>query len=226
MPTLDRYVTPLKLPMPIDLFWRFPHLAAYKAEYQAGHAELTYRPRLCMARLPVAPRAERKTSGVSIGPLDVARSIEPLSKLFTNSFARVPPLDAMAPTTRRHAADAAMKHTAGGGDGPLFRPACFAANDPKTGEMIGAAILCEIGLRSDEWPEEELPPKLVNLTWLFVSPKHQRQQIASTLVDRVVTVLAEERVSWLLSHLLEDNVPSVMFHWRQGFELLSAIARR
>jgi GNAT superfamily N-acetyltransferase len=226
MPTLDRYVTPLKLPMSIDLFSRFPHQPAYKAEFKDGHAELTYRPRLCMARLPVAPREVRTIAGVGIRPLDVVRECDALAKLFSVAFQRVPPLDAMPPTTRRHAAETAMKHTASGGDGELFMPACFAANDTKSGELIGTAIVCKIGLRADEWPDESLPETLVNLTWLFVSPKRQRSQIASALLDQIVAALAGRQVPWLVSHLLEDNSPSVLFHWRRGFELVPAIVRR
>lgn len=225
MPTIDRYVTPLKLPMTIDAFWRFPNLPAYEAKYQAGHAELTYRPRLSMGRLRISAREERKINGVAIRPLDVARTVEPLSKLFAAAFAKVPPLDGMAPTTRRHAAETAMKNTATDGDGELFRAACFAANDVATGEILGAAIVTKIRLRSDEWPEEELPTPLLNLTWLFVTPQRQRNQIGTALLDRVVNELSEQRVPWLVSHLLIDNTVSTMFHWRSGFELVSAISR-
>ena len=225
MPTLDRYVSPLKLPMSIDLFSRFPHQAAYKAEFKDGHAELTYWPRLSMARLAIVPREVRSLQNIAIRPLDVVSECESLAKLFTTAFQRVPPLDAMPPTTRRHAADAAMRHTAGNGDGEVFRSACFAANDTNSGELIGAAIVCKIGLRSDEWPDDVMPEILVNLTWLFVSPKRQRLQIASALLDRIVNALAERSVPWLVSHILEDNTPSVMFHWRRGFELVPAIVR-
>ena len=225
MPTIDHYVTPLKLPMSIDAFWRFPHLAAYKAEYREGHAELTYAPRLSMARLRIAQREERNVTEIRIRPLDVAAARDVLAKLFGTAFAHVPPLDSMPATTRRHAADAAMKHTASGGDGELFLPACLAATDAATHELVGAAIVCKIGLSADEWPEPELPATLVNMTWLFVSPQRQRRQIASALVDRVVNVLAAQRVPWLVSHILQDNVPSVMFHWRQRFELVPAITR-
>jgi GNAT superfamily N-acetyltransferase len=226
MPTLDRYVSPLKLPMSIDLFSRFPHVPAYKAEFKEGHAELTYRPRLSMARLPVMRRDVRSPVGVAIRLLDVAREVDSLSKLFTAAFQKVPPLDAMPPTTRRHAADTAMKNTAADGDGEVFAPACLAANDSKSGELIGAAIVCKIGLRADEWPEETLPETLVNLTWLFVSPKRQRCQVASALLDSVVNALARQGVPWLVSHILEDNSPSVLFHWRRGFELVPATVPR
>jgi ribosomal protein S18 acetylase RimI-like enzyme len=225
MPTIDRYVSPLKLPMSIDAFWRLPHLPAYRAEYANGHVELTYRPRLSMARLPVAARAARAVPGTMIRPLDGAHAHEALAKLFVNAFARVPPLDLMVATTRRHAADSAMRHTLTGGDGEVFRSACFGAFDADDDELIGAAIVTRVGLRPDEWPEAELPSALLNLTWLFVSPDHQRRQVGSALLDRVVNVLAEQRVPWLVSHILEDNVPSVMFHWRHRFELVPAIVR-
>lgn len=223
MPSIDRYVTPLKLPMSIDTFWRFPHVPAYKAAYANGHAELTYQPRLSMARLAIAKREAATVPGVLIRSLDVARETEALAKLFVNAFARVPPLDAMPATTRRHAADSAVKHTATGGDGEVFKPACFAATDAGSDELIGAIIVCKIGLRADEWPESPLPSPLVNLTWLFVAPQRQRRLIATTLLNRSLNVLADHSVPWLVSHILQDNVPAVMFHWRSGFELVPAM---
>lgn len=225
MPTVDHYVTPIKFPLSFDLFSRFPHLVAYRAEYRNGHAELTYTPRLCMARLRVATRAARGASDVTISPLDVADSHEALAKLFAAAFAHVPPLDTMAPTTRRHAADAAMRHTATGGDGEVCRPACFAAADAASGALVGAAIVHRIILRADEWPEPQLPATLLNLTWLFVAPQRQRRQVGTALLDHVVNALAEQDVPWLVSHVLEDNAPSVLFHWRHGFELVPANAR-
>ena len=226
MPTVDHYVTPLKLPMSIDLFWRWPHLAAYKADYRDGQAELTYRPRLRMARLPIAGRVERNVPGVTIAPLDVVHAHDALARLFMAAFARVPPLDTMAATTRRHAADAAMRHTAGGGDGELCRPACIAATDSATDAIVAAAIVTTIRLRADEWPDPQLPASLFNLTWLFVAPQWQRRQVGSAMLDRIAKVLADSGAEWLVSHILEDNVPSVMFHWRNGFELVPAIARQ
>ena len=221
MPTVDRYATPLKLPMSIDTSWRFPHLPAYKTEYRDGQLELAYRPRLNMARLRVEPRDEWTPADVRIGLLDLNRSHDALSKLFVNAFARIAPLDVMPATTRRHAADAALKHTATGGDGKVFQPACFAAIDAKGSDMIGAAIITQIGLRRDEWPDDDLPETILNLTWLFVATERQRQHVGWALVDRVLRVLAEKNVPWLVSHFAEDNPAAMLFHWRQGFDLVS-----
>lgn len=220
MPTLDRYVTPLKLPMAIDTFWRFPHLPAYKADYKDGSAELTYRPRLSMARLAITERVERSPDGVDLVLLDPADRCDKLAKLFLNAFARVAPVDAMPATTRRHAADSAMRHTIGGGDGTVMNSACFAAIDGLEGDLLGAAIVTNIGLREDEWPESPVPPDLVNLTWLFVNPNHHRRGIGSALLDRVVNACAASGRGWLTSHFSVDNPPAVMFHWRNGFELV------
>lgn len=225
MPTIDRYVTPLKVPMPIDTFWRFPHLPAYKAEYKAGQVELTYRPRLSMARLRIEAKQPRLLTGIVIRPLAIKREIEELKKLFVSAFAKVAPLDSMPPTTRRHAADAAMTHTTAGGDGELFAPACFAAADAGDGELVGAAIVCRIGLRADEWPDAPVPDNLVNLTWLFVSPQRQRSQIGSALLDHVSAALAKHQTPWLVSHFADDNGPAMLFHWRHGFELVSWMRR-
>ena len=150
---------------------------------------------------------------------------EPLAKLFTSAMAHVPPLDTMPPTTRRHAADAEMKHILGGGEGELFTAACFGALDAKSAKPIGAAIVTKLSLTADEWPEEQLPAVLVNLRWLFVAPDRQRTSIATRLLDHVVNALSERNHEWLVSHLPQDNVPAVMFHWRNGFELVARHAK-
>lgn len=225
MPTIDDYATPLKMPMTIDGFSRFPALAGYKAEFKGGNVEITYRPRLSMARLRIARREVRNLEGVTIGALDVKRMQEPLAKLFMSAMAHVPPLDTMPPTTRRHAADAEMKHILGGGEGELFTPACFGALDAKSGRPVGAAIVTRLSLTADEWPEEQLPPVLVNLTWLFVAPERQRGAIGTALLGHVVNALVDQNHEWLVSHLPQDNVPTVMFHWRNGFELVARNAK-
>lgn len=224
MPTLDRYVTPLRLPMAIDTFWRFPHLAAYRTEYLDGHAELTYRPRLSMARIAVLPRAERGVAGVAFSRLDVTTHHDALAKLFVAAFTRVPPVDAMPATTRRHAADAALRHTASDGDGAVVPEACLIATDTHDGHAVGAMIVTRIQLRADEWPEPDaLPADLVNLTWAFVAPSHQRRGIAGALLDRTLVALAARGVPWLVSHFSVDNPPAVMWHWRNGFELVPGV---
>jgi ribosomal protein S18 acetylase RimI-like enzyme len=225
MPTIDDYVTPLKLPMTIDTFSRFPALAGYKAELKGPNVELSYQPRLSMARLRVASRAAREVDGVAISPIDVRGFAEPLAKLFAMSFAHVPPLDTMAPTTRRHAADAEMKHLATGGQGALFEPACLGAVESASHKLVGAAIVTKLALRPDEWPDAEMPSPLLNLTWLFVAPGHQRRAVGTALLDHVVSALAKAGHAWLVSHIPQDNVPVVMFHWRNGFELVQRIAK-
>jgi hypothetical protein len=225
MPTIDDYVTPLKMPMTIDGFSRFPTLAGYKAELKGGNVEITYTPRLSMARLRVARREARTVSGVTIEPIDVKPMQEPLAKLFAMSLAHVPPLDTMAPTTRRHAADAEMKHLANGGHGEVYGRACFGAVDATSQKLIGAALVTRISLTSSEWPEEQLPSTLLNLTWLFVAPERQRGAAGTTLLERVVNTLADEGHEWLVSHIPQENVPGVMFHWRNGFELVPRIAK-
>ncbi len=220
MPTIEHYATPLKLPMTIDLFSRFPALAGYRAELKGGHVELTYRPRSSLVRLGIAPRGAREVAGVAFNRIDVRSGQSSLAKLFALSFAHVPPLDTMAATTRRHAADAAMKHTATGGDGALVDEACFGAIDSSTHRPIAAVIVTEIALHEDDWPGDETPPLLPNLTWLFVSPEHQRGGIGSALLDRVVNALAARERPWLISHVAPHNVPSLMFHWRSAFELV------
>lgn len=221
MPTLDDYATPLKLPMTIDMFARFPRVPGYRSELQGGNLVLTHVPKISMARLRVWARQPRAIDGVSIRPLEVRTSHEPLAKLFAEAFAHLAPLDTMAPTTRRHAADAEMRHVAAGGHGPLIERACLGAFDTRGFKPIGAAIVSRVSLRADEWPEVQLPAVLPNLAWLFVVPEKQRLGIGSALLDHVINVLAGESLPWLVSHFAVDNLPSTMFHWRSGFELVS-----
>lgn len=225
MPTIDHYLTPLKLPMSIDQFSRFPYLAAYRADFREGHAEFTYQPRLRMARLPIAPRVSRIVPGIAVKTLDLHDAHESLTKLFASAFAHLPPMDTMPPTTRRHAAEAAIRHTASGGDGEVVESACVGATDRASGKLVGAALVTRVSLRWDEWPDAATPAFLPNLTWIFVKEGSQRRQIGSAMLDGVINRLAEQNRPWLVSHFIEANASSLLFHWRNGFELVPAIAK-
>jgi ribosomal protein S18 acetylase RimI-like enzyme len=232
MPSIDRYATPLRVPMPIDLFWRLPNLGSYAAQYKGDSAELSYQPRWSMGRLRVAaPTPSRETalskssqaaSGeVLIRALNLNESHDALARVFVEAFARFAPLDTMAATTRRHAADAALRHTASGGDGPVVAPACLGAHLGR--KLVGAAIVTRLTLRADEWPEPDVPASLTNLTWLFVAPDQQRRGIGSRLLQGVVSILAAQGEPWLVSHVHHDNAQALLFHWRRGFELVPCV---
>lgn len=225
MPTLDHYATPLKLPMTIDQFSRLPRMNAYKAELHEGNCELTYRPAQRMARLAIAPRGARSVEGVSVARIEVRTAQEPLAKLFAAAMAHVAPMDTMAATTRRHAADAEMKHVAHGGHGAVIESACLGAFQNTNRRLLGAAIVTEITLRPDEWPNDVMPASLPNLTWLFVAPEQQRRGVGTLLLDGVIAALAKRKSAWLVSHFSPDNVAGAFFHWRSGFELVPTPAK-
>ena len=218
---LDRFAEPLELLIPIELFERLPYQSDYKYEYFDGRAVISYRPRMATVRLAVLPRPDSDVDGMAIRPVNWDEDRGDLIQLFVGAFARTPPMDTIAEGRREEAAAAALDNTRDGGDGLAVPAASFVAIENTTGRLIGAALVTFIQLHQREWPDAILPPRLCNLTWLFVSPWKQRDGVATALVARVVNALAAMDERWLVSHFERSNSASLLFHWRSGFELLS-----
>jgi hypothetical protein len=59
-----------------------------------------------------------------------------------------------------------------------------------------------------------------HLTWIFVSPLHTQNGVATTLLAAAVHELRQLGFTELLSTFLLGNDSSMLWHWRAGFQLL------
>nr|AEH26476.1 acetyltransferase [uncultured Acidobacteria bacterium A2] len=223
----------LELALTWEQFARLPRNAAYRYEFLEGQAYLTPRPKHYHARLELAARKVEAPAGCADVVVRPVGAGEPaaLVPLFAAAFSTMQPFGSLDESTRRDAARTVLERTRLGGDGPWIVPASFVAE--RAGDPVGAIL---ITLLPGGNPEEhdcyywhEPPPGDVlerrlgipHLTWIFVAPLSAGRGVGTLLLGHVANRLLELGYRQLLSTFLLGNDSSMLWHWRNGFQLLS-----
>jgi len=218
----------VKLPLSIEQFHQLPRNAAYKYEYLNRQAYLSPRPRHYHALLELQPLTVARE--VEIRPIQ-AGEIMGLATLFAATFHTIQPYGCLDDKTRLRAAKEALARVQAGGDGPFLERASFVAWEH---EEIVAAILLTLlpdgdpcDYESYEWkdppPGDCIQKRLgrPHLTWVFVSPHHAGHGTGTALLAAAVAQLLDMGFTQLLSTFMAGNESSMLWHWRNGFQLLS-----
>ena len=155
-----------------------------------------------------------------------------LSRVFAGSFERVQPFASLGDRRRLESARACLKHTREGCDGPIIGPACHVAVDPKDGEPVGAVLVTLVppvdleDIWSLRWKTPP-PPECVelrlghaHLTWIFVGRGIAGSGVGTALLAEASRGLRELGYTELISSFILGNDSSMLWHWRNGFELL------
>jgi hypothetical protein len=232
---IDRWFFPIKLPLTWEQFHQLPQNPAFKYEYFDGTAWLSPRPKFyhgLRTLVPTqAPRELDAEGPVALRPLG-PDDWENLPGLFTGAFHRVQPFAGHDDEKRLEAARECLGWTLGGGEGPLIGPACFVATDGEEGCLVGAIIVTLIPnvdlsrffhLKWKTPPTEDAVEKRLgraHLTWIFVSPWCAGHGIGSALLSNASQGLLDLGFTELLSTFLVGNTSSMLWHWRNGFQLL------
>ena len=234
----DEWMPRIQLPLTIEQFHQLPRNAAYKYEYLDGRAWLSPRPRHYHALLDLQPLpvpAEVHVRPVQEGDWDS------LQRIFTGAFRSIQPFGSLDDDTRREAARKALERTRTGGDGPWIERASFVAlaentqGKPKeeVSWPVGAVLITLLpegdptDLSSYYW--DEPPPAdciarglgRPHLTWIFVSPLLAGQGVGTALLASAVKALLAMGYRQLASTFMIGNDSSMLWHWRNGFRLLS-----
>jgi GNAT superfamily N-acetyltransferase len=211
-----------------------PRNAAYKYEYFNNAAWLSPRPKSFDAVLRLQhwnSPVTNDTSDVVQGESAVIRQWEPRDweaavNPFYRSFARQQPFSSYSRIRARRLATDCLTHTREGHDGPLLPEACFVAesDDAKGGtrEIVAGAL---VTLADTPWVVSRLDlgegvTAVPHLTWIFVDQLESRRGIGSALLDRIVRALRDAGHRALASTFVLGNDSSVLWHWRNGFELV------
>ncbi len=153
--------------------------------------------------------------------------------IFAASFHRVQPFAALSDRRRLEASRDCLKHTRDGGDGPIIHPACHVAVSQAQGRPIGAILVTLIPPvdLDDFWSlrwKTPPPPACVeqrlghaHLTWIFVGPRQAGYGIGTALLALASRGLLEIGYTQLVSSFILGNDSSMLWHWRNGFELLA-----
>jgi hypothetical protein len=235
---LDRWFSVIRMPMSWRRFHRLPRNPAYKYEYLERAAWLSPRPKFYTARLALGPRGDAPAQALEIPEVVAFRPLADrdwprLSRVFAGSFERVQPFASLGDRRRLEAARACLKHTREGRDGPIIGPACHVAVDPKDGDPVGAVLVTLVPpvdldeFWSLQWKTPP-PPDCVelrlgyaHLTWIFVGRAIAGSGVGTALLAEASRGLSELGYTELISSFILGNDSSMLWHWRNGFELLS-----
>src|SRR5437588_1306537 len=224
----DHWMPLVKLPLSIEQFRQLPRNAAYKYEYLDKHAYLSPRPRHYHALLELRPLT--LPDDVRIEPIN---TIEPMSlaPLFAAAFGTIQPFGCLDDKTRLLAAREALARVLASGDGPFIEQASFVATEDK--ETIGAILITLLpdgdpcAYESYEWKAKPPPDCIArrlgrpHLTWVFVSPHGTGHGIGTALLAAAVNELQAMGFTQLLTTFMLGNESSMLWHWRNGFRLVS-----
>ncbi|GIW80111.1 MAG: hypothetical protein KatS3mg105_1918 [Gemmatales bacterium] len=227
----NQWMFQIELPLTAEQFQRLPRNGAYRYEYLAGKAYLSPWPRYYRALLDLPPPVEYLAEpNLTIWPMEI-NQMDKLASLFSDAFSTVPPFGGLPDEERLDAARQALRHTQSGGDGPWIRQASFIAGC--SGELFGAILVTLLppesllGFAHSRW--QQVPPLdciqrrlgIPHLTWIFVSPWHAGRGIGTALLQTACQELVKMGFRQLLSTFMSGNESSMLWHWRNGFRILS-----
>jgi GNAT superfamily N-acetyltransferase len=232
----DEWMQPLRLPISFDEFHKLPRNAAYKYEYFDGAAWLSPRPRFYHGVLDLV--------GLRTNPLDGVDSVvqlrpvqpadwEEMPRLFSAAFERHQPFGGLDDKARLAAARKSLHFTRTGGDGPWIEQASYQAFHPECQWAVGA-ILVTLLPQTDpsDWnafhwrespPEDCIARRLgrPHLTWILVHPFFAGQGVGTALLNGSAQALLDMGFSELATTFLSGNDSSMLWHWRNGFRLVT-----
>lgn len=230
---MERWFPRIDIPMTWDQFRQLPQHPAFRYEYLNGTARLSARLRRYHALASLTGSAPpAATTNRTLRPI-AATDWDQLPQVFADAFAVAPPLSLLEPALRLRAARDCLDRTRAGEHGLLIDSASsVAAADGR----IDAAILITLLQAGDlerfddpRWAETPPPDALQSgwgrphLTWIFSTPQAGRRGLASALLRRARAALAELGYGELASTFLLGNEPSLLWHWKNGFRLLSYV---
>ena len=227
----DEWMRGLQLVLTAEQFRELPRNGAYRYDYLDGTVYVAPRPKHYHAMLDLAPIAAEAVEDLGLRPLrpDDWDALEPL---FAEAFRQAQPFGGLDDATRREAARSCLTRTRSGGDGPWIEAASFVATEDD-GAALGAILVtllperdpCEWG--SYQWFEPP-PPDCIerrlgrpHLTWIFVHPGWAGAGLGTFLLAGAVRELLALGYRELLSTFMIGNDASALWHWRNGFRLLS-----
>lgn len=233
----DEWMPTVVLPLSREQLHKLPRNAAYRYEFINGQAYLTPRPKHYHAMLELRPIPEEPVQGVRLRPVRDA-DWEAMPEVFAAAFCGVQPFGCLEHDMRAQAAMACLERTRTGGDGPWLPQASFVAEQGEPESMVGAVLItllpegdpCEY--ESYYWREPP-PTDLVqqargrpHLTWIFIRPLDAGHGVGSTLLAAAVRELRALGYRELASTFVLGNDSTMLWHWRNGFQLLPHVMSR
>ena len=224
---IDDLFEVIRLPITFEQFEALPQSPTCKYEYLNSYALLSPRPKSYSALLDLHEKPVPATIDAR-GPIVIRLLREEdwdrLPKIFASAFSRFPPFAGLGDNRRLEAARRCLEKTRAGGDGPHIPPACFVAVAPED-RLVGPALVT-LASKYDEDEIREIAPDgtLPHLTWIFVAPLITRYGIGSAMLNAATNALISLGHRTLVSSFLLGHEASTLWHWINGFRVLSYLA--
>jgi GNAT superfamily N-acetyltransferase len=224
----DHWMPTIRLALSPEEYRQLPRHSAYRYEYLNGEAILSPNTKHYHALLTLQP--------IELATNIITRPMQPgdlpvLEDVFASAFYRTQPYAGLDDETGMEAARAALERTRTGGDGPWIDQASVVA--VTDGRPYGAVFITLLPLGDPTtweayyWdsapPSDAVEQRLgrPHLTWIFVSPMWAGQGVGTALLAVAVKQLLAMGFTELLSTFMIGNDSSMLWHWRNGFQLLA-----
>lgn len=240
---LNDFFTELHFPLSWNEYQLIPRHPAYRYEYRSGQVTISGKPRYRHARLDLAENAPLPGREPPAGDVTCFFSRFELStiadrdwkefpKRFAEAFSHTPPLSTLPDDQRLSAAEQLLERTRTGQDGPLLPTASRILCERDSGELIGVILVTLVPDRDpkdftqSEWKSPPPPDAIESrwgqphLTWIFLPPMHQRRELGTVLLRAAATGIRKAGYSHLLSTFLVGDHVSMLWHWKNRFELI------
>ena len=220
-------------------FQKLPRHPAFRYEYLSERCRVSPRPRYYHARLSLESWEQKSSDSLSKEVLVETlgeTNCDDLHDSFLQAFARTVPFSQLSEVERQRSVRQLLERTFSGLDGPLHRDSSHVLRDRASGTILGASLITLLpseDLERFDHPDwrASVPSNAAetnwgfpHLTWIFVSSSWQRRGLSSCLLDATVSALKNRGDRTLLSTFLLGNDPSLLWHWKMGFQLLSHVS--
>ncbi len=222
--------------MTLESYERLPRHPSYKLEYWGGQLRISPRWRSHCFFLELRPPEEcPRVDDLRVAAIRslVAGDWETLPVVLADAFRDSPPLGMLGDRRRVCAARDWLLSTRDGCEGPLVEPACVVAVDPEDdSKVLGALLVTLMVPKARSWyarlrnAVDPQPPDLAEgreqsqMSWIFVRPGASGRGVGTALLAAATRTLWKSGFRELASATHCGNVSSLVWHWRNGFQLL------
>ena len=227
----DEWMSTIELPLTVEDFHKLPRHPAYKYEYLNRRVFLVPRAKFYHAMLDLTDKHanEGQPSNFKIRVIEDS-DIPDLELVFAAAFAAYLPFSALESSRRTQAAQDALIKVRTGGEGPWIRQTSFLAVDQEN-KPVGAIFITLLpdtdpsGWDSFRWREPPPPDAIErglgrpHITWIFVSPMNAGFGTGTALLAASALELRDMGFKSLASTFMLGNESSMLWHWRNGFQL-------
>ncbi len=234
---LPDWFVPAQIRMTWEEFQKLPRHPAYRYEYRNGELRQSGRPILRNCRIKTefqaASKVDDRIEALRLSFADLKNfNGQALTTLFKQAFARSAPYFSLSPAELDQAVQDHFLSVLQAHPWPIAWSASRLLLKESSNEPVAASVVTLVpdanwtDFTDPKWQQQAPPDALEkcwghpHLTWIFVSPQYQRHGIGSILLSEARNEVRNLGYRNLFSTFLVGDYESMLWHWKQGFELI------